>query len=80
MYKAVNVGSLGEAVLVNTLSSAYYALTKSQAERIGKRIKEGKECLALIQNSGIHQITQIFGLDIDPEKLEQLFFYYVDIA
>lgn len=79
MYKALNYDSMGETLLINTLSNAYYAMTK-KAEREGHRIKEGKECIAFIQNSGIHQIIAMFQLDINPNTLQNLFYYYVHIA
>jgi len=80
MYKAVGYNSLGETLLINTLSSAYYAITKHDAQREGYRIKEGRECLAFVQNSGVHQIITIFGLSLNPDKVQELFFYYVEVA
>ena len=80
MYKAVGYNSLGETLLIHTLSSAYYAMTKKPIYREGERIKEGKECIAFIQNSGIHQIITTFGLYYDPDKMQNLFFYYVEMA
>lgn len=79
MYKALNSDSMGEALLISTLSNAYYAMTK-KAEREGHRIKEGRKCIAFIQNSGLHQIVTMFGLDIDPDKLQGMFYYYIHIA
>jgi len=80
MYKAVGLDSLGETLLIHTLSNAYYAMTKKPIIREGSRIKEGQECITFIQNSGIHQIITSFGLYLDPDKMQNLFFYYVEVA
>ena len=80
MYKAVTISSLGEALLLSTLSSAYYAITKHSAQHIGSRIRDGQQSLYFIKNSGLYQMAQIFGINMDIEKLQNLFFYYVDVA
>ena len=80
MYKAVGYNSLGETLLIYTLSNAYYAITKKPIIREGSRIKEGQECIAFIQNSGIHQIITSFCLYLDPHKLQNMFFYYIHVA
>ena len=81
MYEAVAYGSLGEAILLETLRSAYYALTKHPIYKNAKRYKEGSDDLVFIQNdSGIHQIITIFDLYLDPNKVQNLFFYYVEVA
>ncbi len=80
MYKAVEYNSLGETLLIQTLSNAYYAMTKKPIYREGARIKEGQQCLTFIQNSGIHQVITIFDLSLNPDKLQDLFFYYIEVA
>lgn len=80
MYKIVGYNSLGETLLIYTLSNAYYAMTKKPIVRIGERIKEGQECIAFIQNSGIHQIITAFNLYLDPDKLQNQFFFCVKVA
>ena len=81
MFKAVAIDSLGETILIQMLSNAYYAMTKSPIIYQTKRIKESREDLIFIQNdSGIHKITTTFGLCYDSNKLQNMFFYYVHIA
>ena len=80
MYKAINLDLLGETLLVKTLSSAYYIITESPIIRWTEQKKEAQEALYLIQNSGIHKIVKMFGLSIDADKLQNLFFYYIKIA
>ena len=80
MYKAVGYNSLGETLLIHTLSSAYYAMTKKPILREGNRIREGQNCLVFMQDSGLHKIITTFGLYYDPDKLRNMFFYYVHIA
>lgn len=80
MYKAISYNSLGESLLIHTLSNAYYAITQNQAKREGCRIKEGKECLAFVRNSGVHEIVTVFDLKLNPDKVQELFFYYIEVA
>lgn len=80
MYKALGLQSLGEALIVNTLSSAYYAATKHPIYKNASRYANGSDCLAFIKNEKFDSIIEIFGLDVDPENLREMFFMYVEMA
>ena len=80
MYEKIEINSLGETLLVQTLSSAYYALTFHPVRK-GSRVREGSANLNFIQQeSGIHKIISAFGLSLNPDTLQQTFFYYVHMA
>ena len=80
MYQAVGFDLLGETLLIQTLSSAYYALTKHPIYKNARRYREGSDNLIFIHNSGIHKLITIFDLYYDPDKVQDLFFYYVEMA
>ena len=81
MYKPIEIDKLGEILLLDTLRNAYYAMTKSPIVYQTKKIINAQSDLAFIQNeSGIHKIITTFGLYYDPNKLQNMFFYYVHMA
>ena len=87
MYKAIeiksllNINSLGEAILLQTLSNAYYLITKSPVIRYTEHKREAEQDLQFVkEKSGIYQIINIFSLSMDADKLQNLFFYYVKVA
>ena len=81
MYKAINLDLLGETLLLKTLSSAYYALTQHPIYKNSKRFEKGSADLAfIVKDSGIHKIITTFGLSLNPDTLQQQFFYYVEVA
>ena len=71
---------LGERLLIDTLSSAYYALTKNPIYKNAKRYKEGSDSLSYVLGGGLDKTIDLFGLDLDPGRLKELFFFYVEIA
>ena len=72
--------NLGERLLISTLSSAYYALTKHPIYKNAKRYQDGSDSLSYILNGGLDKTIGLFGLDLDPDRLKELFFFYVEIA
>lgn len=75
MYKATTINilgwdRLGQELLISSLKNAHYAITH----------KESNECIAFLYGSGIHQIITTFDLYLDPDKTQNLFFYYVKVA
>ena len=81
MFKSIEIDRLGEQLLLHTLSNAYYAMTKSPIIYQTKRIINAQSDLIFIQDeSGIHKIITTFGLYYNPDKLQNLFFYYVEVA
>ena len=80
MYKSIGIDLLGETLLIQTLSNAYYAMTFHPVRKCS-RFKEGSDNLIFIQqDSGIHKIITTFGLSLNPDTLQQKFFYYVEVA
>ena len=81
MFKPVEINRLGECLLIHTLSNAYYAMTKSPIVYQTKKIINAQSDLTFITlESGIHRIITTFGLYYDPDKLQNMFFYYVHMA
>lgn len=85
MYQQTSINltgyrSLGEAILVNNLSCAYYALSHHPIYKNTKKLRDAQESLNFIQNSGVYTIVNIFGLDIEPDILVDKFFLYVEMA
>lgn len=80
MYNAVALRNLGEAMIINTLSSAYYAMTKHPIYKRASRYAEGSDCLAFIQSDRFRETIEMFGLDVDPDRLRETFFVYVELA
>lgn len=71
MYNILSWNSLGEALLIEGLSNAYYILSHHS---------QYLNLPLFIQNSGIHRIVTTFDLHIDPDKLQNQFFYCVKVA
>ena len=81
MFKPIQIDRLGEELLLQTLSNAYYAMTKSPIIYQTKKIINAQSDLTFITlESGIHKITTTFGLCYNPDKLQNMFFYYVHVA
>lgn len=75
----IDVGykNLGERLVYYTLSCAYFAIASSHVYN-SKRVREGKECLQIINNSGLENIVCLFNLSFDVNILKENFFLKIE--
>ena len=70
----VGFKSLGETVIVHTLSCAYLILSREYTYK-SKNYIIGSEALASIIREDIHEIIDRFGLGLDGDFIVNSFFY-----
>lgn len=73
LAKMAGYQSLGEALIVQTLSTAHICLAKDY-ERKTERYKESSASLAQIEKGNIHYIIDYFDLNLDGDILIINFF------
>ena len=79
------VNTLGLSILTETLKSAAFYMsntlhhvnqcTKFYTSHFNSEMKEGSECLAFIQGTGLELILERYCLDYNPDKLRDKFFH-----
>ena len=74
LIKFMIMNTIGESVLIETLRSAAYFVTRSSN---GQRFNESSACYLFVQGTGLDVLIQRFHLDYDPEKIRDTFNYCV---
>jgi len=75
------INTMGHAILIETIKMAAYYVHHSNGasltyNKVG-RIKEGKNCYAYIQGTGLAIIINQYGLNYDTDVLRETFNYCV---
>lgn len=76
------MNSVGQAVLVETMREAAFYVTHSNQSTTNSRswrirISEARSCYIFVQGTGLGVLLHRFGLDYDPDKLQNTFNYCV---
>lgn len=77
------MNTLGESILVETLKSAAFYITRSGGLASSKRretkafLKEAGYCYIFVQSTGLDLLIQRYRLDYNPEEIRSSFNYYV---
>lgn len=75
--------TMGESILVETLRSAAYFVTRSANNFQPKHhvtrelLREARNCYFFIQGTGLDELIATYSLDYDPEIIRQGFNFYV---
>ena len=70
--------SLGETLIVYTLSCAYFRMSNTSVYHNTKRQRMGSDSLAYIENGGIGKIINFFDLNLNENVLLDTFFYLAE--
>lgn len=71
--------SLGEAIIINALSSALYILTTINGYTTRRTI-EARHCLLFVEKGGLDNTINFFQLELDPDRLRTEFFRCVELT
>jgi hypothetical protein len=69
--------NLGETLLAHTLSTAYLTVAKTPLYTNTKVQHEAMESIVFILDGGVDVIIADFALGYNPDKLKELFFYFL---
>ena len=69
--------SLGETLIIYTLSCAYFKISNKWIYPNTKRQRIGSDSLASMENGGIGKIINYFALNLNEDILLDKFFYLV---
>lgn len=75
--------TIGESILVETLKSAAYFITRSNGSFHPKHhvtkayLQEAGYCYFFVQSTGLDLLIERYRLDYDPSEVRNVFNYYV---
>ena len=83
LMQILMANTIGLSILVETLrSAAHFAVSPPSYENnhdwvVRSYYKEGKECYAFVQGTGLETLLVNYNLQYDADKLREGFNYYV---
>lgn len=77
-FKIITNFNLGETIIIHALSCSAYFILNGSPRYFSKTIREGSASVHFLNSQALENTVNFFQLDINPEKLRELFFKKIE--